>query len=192
MPRKFLIVTGPSGAGKSSLIERLLEIPLFEVSVSYTTRSPRTGEVHGKQYFFITKEEFEKKISEDFFVEYTIFSGNYYGTPSNESEEDKVVVLDIEVDGLRFFSEKYSRSFFCLVTIDRSVMEKRLFARMRTEEDFEEQELIKRMESFDVFKRVEKTFNFNKIIDNSKGIEDLQHVALSLADEVIEYYKVQM
>ncbi|KAM0679969.1 hypothetical protein GINT2_001911 [Glugoides intestinalis] len=190
MPAKFLIVTGPSGAGKSSLIEHLLGIPLFEVSVSYTTRSPRVGEVPGKQYFFITKEEFERKIKENFFVEFTVFNGNYYGTPSNELDEDKVVVLDIELDGMRFFSKTHTRSFFCLVTVDRSVMEKRLFARMRTEEHFSEEELLKRMESFDLFKGVEKTFNFNKIIDNSGGVEDLQQIALSLADEVIEYYKM--
>ncbi|ELA42567.1 uncharacterized protein VICG_00319 [Vittaforma corneae ATCC 50505] len=194
MASKFLVITGPSGAGKTTVIEYLLKVPLFELSVSYTTREPRKDEIDGKYYFFISKEEFERKIAENFFVEYVEFNGNYYGTPHKSLEEDKIVILDIELGGLRFFKQRNPRSFFCLIKVDRSTMEKRLLKRVYSnfEGDLQvdEDDFKKRMCSFDLFNEVEQQFEFNKIIDNSKSIENTLRQAQDLADEVIEYYDV--
>lgn len=188
---KILVLTGPSGAGKSTIIEHLLKKPLFSLSVSYTTRSPRPGEVHGKHYFFTTKEDFEAKIKDGFFLEYTKFSGNYYGSPASSLDEEGILVLDIEMDGLRFFKEKCPRCFFCLVRIDRKILEKRLFQRMYRDEQFTEADFIRRMSTYDSFADIEQSFDFNMVIDNSGSMDDVVKKIDELADRVIEYYSIK-
>lgn len=108
----LLILSGPSGAGKSTLIKTILEH--FEdvyFSISTTTRPKRDGEVDGKDYFFVTLEEFEKDIEEGMFLEWAKVHGNYYGTslrPVQKAlQEGKLVLFDIDVQG--FESIKKSR-----------------------------------------------------------------------------------
>jgi guanylate kinase len=103
---KVFVITGPSGVGKGTLIERLLErIPELELSVSATTRAPRTGEVDGRDYHFLTQEEFERRVEAGDFVENATYSGHRYGTLSEEVERrlagGRSVVLEIEVQGAR-------------------------------------------------------------------------------------------
>ena len=83
MRGKLIIVSGPSGSGKSTvtkIVKDKLNIPL---SISATTRNPRDGEIDGKDYFFLSKEEFKNKIANDEFYEYAEVHGNYYGTPKD-------------------------------------------------------------------------------------------------------------
>ncbi len=108
----LLILSGPSGAGKSTLIKTVLEH--FEdvyFSISTTTRPKRAGEVDGKDYFFVTPEEFEKDIEEGMFLEWAKVHGNYYGTslrPVQKAlQEGRLVLFDIDVQG--FESIKKSR-----------------------------------------------------------------------------------
>jgi guanylate kinase len=103
---KVLVITGPSGVGKGTLIEQLLErIPELELSVSATTRKPRAGEVDGRDYHFLTPEEFRQRLEAGDFLEHASYSGNYYGTLREEVErrlsEGRSVVLEIEVQGAR-------------------------------------------------------------------------------------------
>jgi guanylate kinase len=103
---KVFVITGPSGVGKGTLIERLLErIPELELSVSATTRAPRTGEVEGRDYHFLTPEDFERRVESGDFLEHATYSGNRYGTLREEVErrlaEGRSVVLEIEVQGAR-------------------------------------------------------------------------------------------
>jgi guanylate kinase len=100
----IIVVSAPSGGGKSSLCQRLLNWSSNLIySVSCTTRSPRGGEQHGHDYFFLSVPEFEKKIGEGEFLEYAQYNDNYYGTPRSFVEEQltagKDVLLDIEVQG---------------------------------------------------------------------------------------------
>lgn len=110
MPRP-IVLSGPSGAGKSTLLKRLFtEFPnKFGFSVSSTTRSPRPGEVDGKDYNFVSVETFKNMISEDKFVEWAQFSGNYYGTTvasvKKVIESGKTCILDIDMQGVK--SVKY-------------------------------------------------------------------------------------
>jgi guanylate kinase len=102
----LLVVTGPSGVGKGTLIKRLRErLPQFELSVSATTRPPRPGEIDGRDYHFLTWDEFEKRLARGDFLEHAIYAGNMYGTPRSELEraqrENKPIVLEIEVQGAR-------------------------------------------------------------------------------------------
>jgi guanylate kinase len=100
----ILILSGPSGCGKSSLLKKLYEkIDNYYFSISTTTREPRVGEKDGVDYFFVTKEEFEKDIKEDNFLEYAKVHNNYYGTslkPVYKAlDEAKLVIFDIDVQG---------------------------------------------------------------------------------------------
>jgi guanylate kinase len=103
---KVFVITGPSGVGKGTLISRLLErIPSLELSVSATTREPRHGEVDGRDYHFLTAEEFDRRIEREDFLEFATYSGNRYGTLRSEVRKrldaGHSVVLEIEVQGAR-------------------------------------------------------------------------------------------
>jgi guanylate kinase len=103
---KVFVITGPSGVGKGTLISKLLEaIPELELSVSATTRTPRPGEEDGRDYNFLSLDEFERRVGEDEFLEYATYSGNRYGTLRSAVDErlaaGRSVVLEIEVQGAR-------------------------------------------------------------------------------------------
>src|SRR5436305_13141936 len=84
---EVFVITGPSGVGKGTLIRGLLErVPQLELSVSATTRAPRPGEHDGRDYHFLTPEEFDRRVAEGGFVEHATYSGNRYGTLRNELE----------------------------------------------------------------------------------------------------------
>ena len=107
----LIVVSGPSGAGKSTLIREALDaVPRLAYSVSATTRAPRKGEVDGRDYIFLTREEFEKRIQEGWFLEWAEYSGNLYGTPEHHVEEllrkGLSVILEIELQGARKVREK--------------------------------------------------------------------------------------
>jgi len=99
-----LVLSGPSGAGKSSLINKIFDkIGSCYFSISTTTRSIREGEVNGVHYHFVTEEEFQKDIKEDYFLEYALVHGNYYGTSlksvRDALQQKKLVLFDIDVQG---------------------------------------------------------------------------------------------
>jgi guanylate kinase len=103
---KAFVITGPSGVGKGTLIKLLLvRVPGLELSVSATTREPRAGEVDGRDYHFLTREEFDRRARAGEFLEHATYSGNRYGTLRSEVErrlaEGVSVVLEIEVQGAR-------------------------------------------------------------------------------------------
>jgi len=101
---KVFVITGPSGVGKGTLIRELLSrVPDLELSVSATTRAPREGEIEGRDYHFLTPEQFEQRVEEKDFLEFATYSGNRYGTLRSEVERclehGRSVVLEIEVQG---------------------------------------------------------------------------------------------
>jgi len=104
-PGKLLVLSGPGGVGKSTVAARLRASGDFWVSVSATTRSPRTNEHDGVDYFFISDEEFSRRVRNDEFLEWAEFAGSRYGTPSSAVEEallaGRNVLLEIEIDGAR-------------------------------------------------------------------------------------------
>jgi guanylate kinase len=105
-PGRLFVVTGPSGVGKGTLIKELLRrVPGLELSVSATTRLPREGERDGREYHFLSEQEFDRHLAEGDFMEYAAYSGHRYGTLVSEVEprlaEGVGVVLEIEVQGAR-------------------------------------------------------------------------------------------
>ena len=105
LPGIPFVLSGPSGCGKGTIVKELLKkyADTYALSVSATTRAPRVGEVDGVHYYFITKEEFERRIDDQQILEYTTYCGNYYGTPKKELYERTIsginVILEIEVEG---------------------------------------------------------------------------------------------
>lgn len=117
----LIVVSGFSGAGKGTLMKKLLEnYDNYALSVSATTRAPRQGETHGKEYFFKTVEEFEKMIAQDELIEYAKYVDNYYGTPesyvTDQLEAGRDVILEIEIQGALKVKEKYPDTLLLFVT----------------------------------------------------------------------------
>lgn len=115
----LFVVSGPSGAGKGTICKKLIEKIDIDLSVSMTTRKPRPGEIDGKNYFFVTEEEFKETISKDGFLEYARVYGNYYGTPRatvlKKLEEDRDVVLEIDIQGALKIRDSYPKGIFIFI-----------------------------------------------------------------------------
>ena len=129
----LVVISGPSGVGKGTVRKELFNMPEqnFVYSVSMTTRPKRPGEVDGKDYIFVTREEFEQKIKENKFLEYAEFIGNYYGTPKDEVNKQleigKEVILEIDVEGAsQVRSQMKDAVFIFLVPPSREALYNRL------------------------------------------------------------------
>jgi guanylate kinase len=133
------IISAPSGSGKSTLVNELLRLASdLDFSISYTTRAPRGSEKNGKQYFFVSREQFEEMIRVDEFLEHADVFGNYYGTARRFLKEAESkghdLLLDIDVQGAAQIKPKLAHavSIFVLPP-DRKTLEQRL--RLRGEDD---------------------------------------------------------
>ncbi|CAG2158656.1 unnamed protein product [Oppiella nova] len=137
-----LVLTGPSGSGKSTLLKQLMDEfqDCFGFSISHTTRKPRVGEVNGREYHFISHDEFEKSIERQEFLEFTQFSNNYYGT-SKKAVKDvqncgKICILDVEIEGVKNLKKTdLNPRFVFIKPPNMDVLEKRLRSRGTESED---------------------------------------------------------
>ncbi|THU99164.1 guanylate kinase [Dendrothele bispora CBS 962.96] len=117
-----LVLSGPSGVGKSTLLQRLFaEFPdKFGFSVSHTTRSPRPGEIDGKQYHFITRDRFLELLRKGAFIEHAEFSGNFYGTSFQTvrevEQQGRRCILDIEAQGVRQIKATNLNPVYCFIS----------------------------------------------------------------------------
>ena len=114
----LIVLSGPSGVGKGTVRKRIFDDPTtsYKYSISMTTRSMRVGETDGVDYFFKTRDEFEKLIEDDAFIEYAEYVGNYYGTPVQYVRETMNaghdVFLEIEVEGAKQVRKKFPDALF--------------------------------------------------------------------------------
>lgn len=115
----LIVISGPAGAGKGTICKSLISRNEYWLSVSATTRSPRKGEEDGKSYFFMTKEDFLKKVDQDDFLEYAEVYGNYYGTPRSKVidalNDGKDVILEIDIQGALKVKENYPEGIFIFI-----------------------------------------------------------------------------
>ena len=131
----LIVVSGFSGAGKGTVMKALLEqYDNYALSISATSRGPRAGETDGKEYFFKTREEFEKMIAKDEFIEYARYVENYYGTPRAYVEEQlwagKDVILEIEIQGALQVKKRFPETLLLFVTPpDANTLKERLIGR---------------------------------------------------------------
>ncbi len=148
----LLILSSPSGAGKTSLSKKIKEeIKNFEISISHTTRKPRNDEVNGKDYHFISKEEFLKKIDNNEFYEYAKIYDNYYGTSKKAVndllEKNKNIIFDIDWQGtqqlVKFSNFNFLKIF--LLPPNKNELEKRLINRNKDSD----KSLSKRLKAYE-------------------------------------------
>lgn len=117
----LIVISGFSGAGKGTITKKLLEnYDNYALSISMTTRQPRPGEVHGREYFFVDRGAFEQHIADEALVEYAEYVGNYYGTPRAYVEEQlnngKDVILEIEIQGALKIKERFPDTLLLFVS----------------------------------------------------------------------------
>ncbi|KAL4868194.1 hypothetical protein BDV12DRAFT_107106 [Aspergillus spectabilis] len=140
-----VVVSGPSGTGKSTLLKRLFaEFPdTFGFSVSHTTRAPRPGEQHAREYYFTTKEDFLDLVSKNGFIEHAQFGGNHYGTSvqavKDIAAKERICILDIEMEGVKQVKKTdLNARFLFLAPPSVEELEKRLRGRgTETEESLQ-------------------------------------------------------
>ena len=116
----LIVVSGFSGVGKGTAVKELIKKPGYSLSISATTRQPRAGEEHGREYFFKTVEEFESLIAEDGFIEHARYVNNYYGTPrafvEQQLAEGNNVILEIEVKGALQIKAQYPNAILIFIS----------------------------------------------------------------------------
>lgn len=130
----LIVLSGFSGAGKGTVVKELVKKYGYQVSISATTRSPREGEVDGREYYFKTKQEFESMIEENGFIEWAQYVGNYYGTPRAFVEdallEGKNVILEIEVQGALNIKKQYPDAILLFIAPpSATILKERLIGR---------------------------------------------------------------
>ncbi len=178
---KLIIFTGPSGVGKGTILADFFKKADNNIvySISSTTRAPRDGEINGMHYYFISKEEFEKLIKEDSFLEYAQYSGNYYGTNKKFVDEKinsgKSVLLEIELQGALQVMEK--RPDAVTIFIKPPTFEE-LEKRLRGRHTESEEAIQKRLKA--ARNEMNNVNKFHYVIEND--------VVKRAVDELIEIY----
>jgi guanylate kinase len=177
--RRVFVVSGPSGAGKGTLIRGVLKyFPSLEVAISATTRSARPGEVNGREYWFLTHEEFDQQVETGGFLEHVDFAGNRYGTLLSEidrlHEDGKHVILELELKGaLTVEHESMASTLVWIESPDFEELERRLRSRASDTDE----EIARRM---DVARsQVDAKQHFQYVVvndDQIRAIAELQAI----------------
>lgn len=195
----LIVVSGPAGSGKGTVNAKLLETGDFVFSVSATTRAPRPGERDGVNYYYISQEEFRRRIDAGEMLEYTQYCGNYYGTPLREAEtvmeSGKNLILEIEVEGAMNVKAKYPDAvLILLLPPDFSTQEARLRGRgTETENKICERLAQTRKEAEQFHKYDYIVYNYDGRID--EAVENMlsivraeQHRSLRNPDAAAHYF----
>ena len=185
---QLIIISAPSGSGKGTIINRLLENDNTNrwLSVSTTSRMPRPIDIPGVTYNFVTKEEFEDLIKEEFFIEYTNYAGNYYGTPK-EAIKKKLdagidVILEIEIEGASNIKKLVPEALFIFIMPPSlKTMVKRLQNRKTESKD----KIIERFRQ--AYKEINQVTQYNYVVVN----DDLDE-AVNKVESIIKAEKCRV
>ncbi|MCX7737172.1 MAG: guanylate kinase [Candidatus Kapabacteria bacterium] len=177
MNKKLIVLSAPSGGGKTTVAKHLLStFSNIKFSISATTRQKRENEINGRDYYFLTKEEFQEKINKNEFVEYEEIYGNYYGTLHSEINEaiknNKILLFDVDVKGALSIKKAYPKEalLIFLMSPDFETLQKRLRERQtETEEQFN-----KRIERVKMELDMKDKFDF--VVINDKLEQTLKEV----------------
>jgi guanylate kinase len=186
--RGLIVVAAPSGAGKSTLCTHLLKDlgERLSLSISCTSRAPRGTEKHGQEYFFMSRDEFAKKIDEGEFAEWALVHGNYYGTSRRTIESfwshGKHVLLDIDVQGAELLRKAYPKECFTIFIAPPSIEE--LERRLRGRATESEEAIQKRMAN--ALAELQEQHRFSLVLVNDEyeqAYEKLAAAVLKFMDE---------
>ena len=186
---KVLIFTAPSGSGKTTIVRHLLnKLDILGFSVSATTREKRPHEVDGKDYYFISRDDFSKKIKEKAFIEWEeVYQDQYYGTLKSEVNrvwnEEKHIVFDIEVKGATNIKELYGDQALAVFIKVPTLQE--LVRRLKARKTETEASLKKRI------KRIKKELTFEQSFDVVLINDDLENTLAKAEQIVLEFLEVQ-
>lgn len=191
------IISAPSGSGKTTLTNRLLSlVPGLEFSISYTTRKPRGSEQNGREYFFVSREEFEKMIARGEFLEHANVFGDYYGTARRFLEDaqakNKDLVLDIDVQGAGQVKQNMPEavSIFILPP-SRDVLERRLKSRSQAEHVTSAEIITRRLA--EAAREIEKYPKYDYILVNDQLEESIDQLkAIVLAERFKRNHNVSL
>ncbi|HHY79620.1 MAG TPA: guanylate kinase [Thermoanaerobacter sp.] len=180
----LIVLSGPSGAGKGTICKALMEKEKnLKLSISATTRQPRSGEIEGKNYFFKSEEEFEKMIENDSFLEWAKVYDHYYGTPKDfvlkNLEEGNDVVLEIDIQGALKIKEKFPEGVFIFI-LPPSMEELKNRIKKRGTET--EEEIIKRFKS--AYEELNYVSRYNYVVINDSVEEAVEKIrAIIIAEK---------
>ncbi|MBQ8132071.1 MAG: guanylate kinase [Bacilli bacterium] len=169
---QVIVISAPSGAGKDTVVKELMKNNPNSrwVSVSATSRAPREGEQEGVDYYYLSKEEFEQKIEEGFFLEYTNYAGNYYGTPKKYIQEKVAqgtdVILIIEIEGAANIKKLIPEAVFIFI-MPPSLKE--LVRRLKKRGTETDEKILKRFHT--AYKEINEVTKYNYVVVNDK-LED--------------------
>ena len=187
----LIIFSGPSGSGKGTIMKSLLSRREDTVlSVSMTTRAPRPGEIDGYHYHFVTREEFEKTIAEDGFLEYAEYNGNFYGTPEAPIRrllsEGKNVMLEIEVQGAEKVMDHRSDVVSIFITTPSyAELERRLRGRGTEPEEV----IQKRMKTSQY--ELSRAFRYQYIVLNDEVEKAVDRIITIIDAEHMRYSRME-
>ncbi len=167
----MIILSSPSGAGKTTLVKLISKNRKYFTSVSHTTRTPRSNEIEGVDYFFVNKDEFQKLINENEFLEYAKVFDNYYGTSkkniTNKLDEGKNVIFDIDWQGTEQIIER--KLNYKLITIFILPPSKQVLRERLSNRDMKDKIIVdERMKQFDKDLLHWKNYNFVVVNDDLK------------------------
>lgn len=185
---RLIVVSAPSGCGKGTILGRVFADSDVYYSVSCTTRAPREGEQNGREYIFLSVDEFEKMIADDGFLEYAKFAENYYGTPRKAAEdnlaEGRDVILEIETQGAFQIKEKKPEAVMIFI-LPPSIEELR---RRLLKRGTETAEVIDKRVS-QAAGEIEKAYNYDFVIMNDDldtAVADFETVINSISDPAVD------
>jgi guanylate kinase len=183
-PRPVFVVTGPSGAGKGTLIQLVLpRFPELSLAVSATTRAQRPGEENGVHYWFLSREEFDRRVDAGEFLEWVEFVGNRYGTLNSEIErlrsEGKAPLLELETEGAKRVKRRTEGAVTVFVTAPVDELERRLRDRATESSGVIDDRLRKAREQLD------EAVDFDHVVvndDRERAAEELAHIVAEALD----------
>ena len=190
----LIVISGPSGTGKGTVIKKLMEINSnIWLSISMTSRNIRPGDVPNESYFFVTKEEFEERINNGVFLEYSVYNGNYYGTPKDKIveklNEGKDVVLEIEIQGALKVKELVPDAIFIFILPPSMKELKRRLVNRGTES---KDKVLERFTA--AYKEINEVTKYNYVVINDyvdKAVDKVKSILLSercRVDRIEEVY----
>jgi len=184
----LVVVSGPSGAGKGTVVKQLVQDSNYALSVSVTTRQPRKGEENGREYFFITQDEYQTLLAEDNLLEGAEYVGNFYGTPRKYVIEQiaagKVVILEIEAIGALQVKEKFPDAVLIfLIPPSLSQLESRLIGRKTDDATIIQRRLKRAMEELELVN------NYDYLVVNDTVLLAVERINTIVAAELLKPHR---